>query len=178
MFRKGLQSFEWIAKDANFDELTFDVFYRSESDSAWNALALELHESIFTWNTSSVPDGSYVFRVVASDALSNPPLLTLQGEISSSPFNVDNSPPEIIIDSRSPAGADLAFEFTVRDSHSPIERVEFSIGTQDWRVLYPADGIPDSLVEQFSLTLDSISDGSLVLRATDAMGNTVTASGN
>ena len=178
VFRKGLQSFEWIAKDANFDELTFDVFYRSESDSAWNALALELHESIFTWNTSSVPDGSYVFRVVASDALSNPPLLTLQGEISSSPFNVDNSPPEIIIDSRSPAGADLAFEFTVRDSHSPIERVEFSIGTQDWRVLYPADGIPDSLVEQFSLTLDSISDGSLVLRATDAMGNTVTASGN
>ena len=178
VFRKGLQSFEWTAEDANSDDLTFNVFYRSESDTAWNTLALELHESIFTWNTSSVPDGAYVFRVLASDALSNPPLLTLQGEISSPPFNVDNSPPEIIIDSRSSPGADLAFEFTVRDSHSPIERVEFSVGTLDWRVLYPADGIPDSLVEQFRLTLDSIDDGTLVIRATDAMGNTVTASGN
>ena len=178
VFRKGLQSFEWTAEDANSDELIFDVFYRSESQSTWNTLALGLHESIFTWNTSSVPDGAYVFRVVASDTLSNPPLLTLQGEVSSPPFNVDNSPPEIIIDSRSPPGAQLSFEFTVRDSNSPIERVEFSVGTLDWQVLYPADGIPDSLVERFRITLDSLNDGSLVIRATDAMGNTVTASGN
>ena len=178
VFRKGLQSFEWTAEDANSDELAFDVFYRSESQSTWNTLALGLHERIFTWNTSSVPDGAYVFRIVASYALSNPPLLALQGEVSSPPFNVDNSPPEIIIDTSSATGANLEFEFTVRDSHSPIERVEFSVGTLDWQVLYPSDGIPDSSVERFRLTLDSPNDGSLVIRAPDTMGNTVPASGN
>tara|TARA_B100001123_G_scaffold439904_1_gene577738 strand:- start:1667 stop:3904 length:2238 start_codon:yes stop_codon:yes gene_type:complete len=177
VFRKGLQTFEWTAEDANSDELAFDVFYRSESQSTWNTLALGLHERIFTWNTSSVPDGAYVFRIVASDALSNPPLLALQGEVSSPPFNVDNSPPEIIIDASPSTGTNLEFQFTVRDSHSPIERVEFSVGTLDWQVLYPVDGIPDSSVERFRLTLDSPNDGSLVIRATDTMGNTVTESG-
>jgi len=177
VFRKGFQTFVWTARDGNRDDLSFDVFYRTDADTVWSPLAAELRESIFTWDTSSTPDGTYVFRVVASDALSNPPGLAMRGSIASTPFDIDNSPPQIVFDSARERTAERVLAFVVNDAHSPVERVEYSLDTERWQVLYPVDGIPDSQVERFEVTLDSGDDDRLIIRATDAMGNTVTASG-
>ena len=38
MFQRGLQTFEWKADDDNSDELSYDVFYRREGDTAWRSL--------------------------------------------------------------------------------------------------------------------------------------------
>ena len=42
--------------------------------------------------------------------------------------------------------------------------------------MYPIDGIPDGLVEEFSVNLED-DGGPVIIRATDALRNTSTASG-
>ena len=65
--------------------------------------------------------------------------------------------------------------FTVEDDSSPVQRVEYSLDADRWRTIYPKDGIADSLVEQFELTLDGdISDKAVILRALDTMNNVAT----
>lgn len=177
VFRKGLQTFVWTARDGNEDDLTFDVFYRTDGEAEWSSLAEGFRESIFTWDTSSVPDGTYVFRVVATDALSNPPGLALRGALESKPFDIDNSPPQIVLDAVREQPDGVVIGFVVSDSHSSVERVEFSLDTERWQVVYPLDGIPDSQAERFEVALDSADATRLIIRASDAMGNTVTTLG-
>ena len=177
VFRKGLQTFVWTARDGNQDDLTFDVFYRIDSETVWSTLAEELRESIFTWDTSSAPDGTYVFRVVATDALSNPPGLALRGVLESKPFDIDNSPPQILLDAVREQSGEAVIGFVVNDAHSSVKRVEYSVDTERWQVVYPLDGIPDSQTERFEVTLDSADADRLVIRASDAMGNIVTTLG-
>ncbi|MCE2542068.1 MAG: hypothetical protein J4F30_01315 [Acidobacteria bacterium] len=74
-----------------------------------------------------------------------------------------------------PGAAESTVTFTVSDSHSAVRRVEYSLDTEHWQVLFPLDGIADSQTEQFNVTVDADSIERLVLRATDAMDNAATA---
>ena len=65
--------------------------------------------------------------------------------------------------------------FQVSDTHSAVRRVEYSLDTEQWRLLFPLDGIADSRTERFTLTIDRDNLDRLVLRATDAMDNAATA---
>ena len=65
----------------------------------------------------------------------------------------------------------------MEDAQSPIHRVEYSADTERWQIVYPIDGIPDSLLERFEITVSTDVSTQIVLRATDAMANTTTASG-
>ena len=46
---------------------------------------------------------------------------------------------------------------------------------EQWKLLYPSDGISDSTEEFFSVTVDANEFSRLVIRATDAMDNSATA---
>ena len=175
VYRKGFQTFVWAADDRNNDSLRFNLLYRREADSSWLPLRTNITDSIFTWDTTSTPNGIYLLRVVASDAQSNSPTNALTGSLESIPFSVDNSPPSIEFDSPESPGNSNATAFTVRDSHSPIRRVESSVDAEHWQLLYPVDGIADSGYEQFRIRLDLNNTGRLVIRATDAMDNVTTA---
>ena len=176
VFRKGLQAFVWTADDGNKDDLEFDVLYRSELDETWHPLATRLRETVFTWDTTSAPDGMYVVRVVASDAPSNAPGAALSGSRDTTQFAIDNSAPTVTVDALRTEGDDRVTTFVVADQHSPIRRVEFSFDMERWQVVYPLDGIPDAQTERFELRTSSADGDRLVLRATDTMGNTATAS--
>ena len=65
--------------------------------------------------------------------------------------------------------------FVVRDTRSAVNNVEYSFDAEHWHVLHPLDGISDSRVERFQLAVDRNQAGRLVIRATDAMNNVVTA---
>jgi len=175
-YQKGLQTFQWKGEDGNDDRLEYDILYRRESDTAWKALKRGLTDTIYVWDTTSVPNGTYIARIVASDAASNPPGLGLTGDLDSMPFDIDNTPPAIRITSvRQDQGRTLV-SFEVRDDQSAIQRVDFSIDAERWRPLYPTDGICDSRREHFELVLEgSVHTGSVVIRAVDAMNNVVTA---
>jgi hypothetical protein len=171
MYQKGLQTFVWKADDPNDDRLQYDVSYRREGDVTWRVLKRAMTEPIVVWDTSTVPDGTYVVKVGASDAPSNSPGSALTGERESSSFEVDNTPPRVTFAERQP---DQLLRFTARDDHSPVQRVEYSVDGDRWRVVYPTDGIPDSRVEDFEIELGERTGRSVTIRATDAMNNAAT----
>jgi hypothetical protein len=174
-YRKGLQTFVWAASDPNGDELLFDVHYRMENESVWHTLRPGVNDSIFTWDTTSTPDGSYLVRIGASDELFNAPDTALTGTLESVPFDIDNSAPVIEVDVVKPQGEQSFVTFVVRDAYSPVRYVEYSVDTERWQVLYPVDGIADSRMERFEVVLKAETVERLVIRATDAMNNVSTA---
>ena len=176
-YRKGIQTFAWQAADENGDPLEYAIFYRREDETAWHVLRSSSPDTVFAWDTSLVPDGAYRVKVTVSDARSNAPGTALVGERESPVFDVDNSAPRIEVATVREEGGRSILEFTVRDDHSPIQLVEFSQGNDIWRVVYPMDGIPDGLMEQFEVVIDNPSEGTSIIRATDALRNRATVFG-
>jgi hypothetical protein len=171
-YQKGLQTFVWKAEDENGDELTYDVYYRGEGETTWKLLKGGLSDTILVWDTASAPNGSYVMKVAASDAKSNPADTALRGERESSSFDIDTAPPAVALGAPRREGATIVVPFEIRDADSPLNRVEYSLDAQRWQHVFPTDGILDARQEQFTLRLDAAMAGrTLVIRATDAMNN-------
>ena len=171
-YEKGLQAFAWKATDEGDDRLLFDVFYRHEGDATWRPLRRGLWDPLFTWDTTSVPDGTYTIKVVASDAPSNAPGAALVGELESVAFEIDNTSPIIERGAATPSGDRTVVRFVVRDGHSAVQRVEYSLDANRWRLVYPVDGIADSREEAFEVVLEGVA--SAIVRASDSLGNIAT----
>jgi hypothetical protein len=178
-YERGLLTFMWRAEDENRDELAFEVQYRREGDTSWRSLKKGLTDSILVWDTTSVPNGRYVVRVIASDSPSNSPATALSGDMESAAFDIDNLPPAITVTAVRREGGRTTIAFDVRDDHSAVQRVEYSLDGDRWMPVYAKDGIADSRTEQFelSLTEDPGSRG-VVLRAADALNNVSSARGD
>jgi hypothetical protein len=176
-YQKGLQTFLWKATDPNDDDLSFDVLYRREGETTWKMLKRNVTDALMVWDTTSVPNGTYVIKVVASDASANSPGSALVAERESDTFAIDNSPPSIAIASVANVAGKTAVRFTVKDADSPVARVEYSLDAERWRPIYPMDGIADSRSEEYELVLDQelTADKQVILRAFDAMSNVTTA---
>jgi outer membrane protein assembly factor BamB len=173
-YEKGLLTFVWRAEDDNRDTLSYDIFYRREGETAWKPLKRALADQILVWDTTSVPNGRYVIRVVASDAESNSPSTTLTGAMESMAFDVDNAPPAINVGSvrRDAATSRTTITFEVRDADSAVQKVEYSLDGDRWLTVYPRDGIADSRLEQFELVLEgSLGARGVIVRATDSLNN-------
>ena len=178
VYQKGLMTFVWRAEDENNDDLQFDVLYRREGETAWKALKRGLTDSILVWDTTSVPNGTYLLRVMASDSMANPPGNALAGHMDSTTFDIDNAPPTIEIAAVRREGSRTVIAFDVRDEHSAVQKVEYSLEGDRWRTIYPKDGISDSRTEQFELVLDGdAGTRGVVIRATDALNNISSARG-
>ena len=176
LYQKGLQTLVWKAEDGNDDRLLYDVSYRREGETTWRPLRRGELEPIFVWDTTSVPDGTYVVRISASDAASNAPGTALTGELESTSFDVDNTPPRIDFPTATRPAGRAAIAFTVTDDQSAIQRVEYSLDASRWRVVHPKDGIADSRREEFEVVLEEGEAGrSVIVRVTDAMNNVATA---
>jgi len=175
-YQKGLQTIQWKADDENDDELAYDILYRREGETSWKTLRKGMTESILVWDTNTVPNGTYFVKVVASDAPSNPLSTALAGELESQSFEIDNTPPAILVTNVRVDRGRTIVTFDVKDDHSPVQRVEFSSDGQRWRGVFPVDGIADSREEHFELPIEGeLGDKGLTLRATDTMNNIATA---
>jgi hypothetical protein len=172
LIQRGLQTFAWKADDENNDELVYDVFYRREGDTTWRTLKTDLRDTLLVWDTTSVPNGTYVLKVLASDRKANPAEVALGGELESSSFEIDNVAPTVQISALRRDGARFIVPAEVRDTDSAVARVEFSLDAQGWQPAFPRDGILDGRQENFEIRLDAEAAGRvLVIRATDALGN-------
>lgn len=171
-FQRGLQTFVWRAEDDNGDELTFDVMYRREGETTWRPLKSGLKETLFVWDTSSVPNGTYVLRVLASDAKSNPAESALVGDLESSSFEIDTVAPVVTIGAVRRDGARFVISGEARDTDSAVTRLEYSLDAQRWEPAFARDGILDGRAESFEIRLDAEAAGrTLVVRVSDALGN-------
>ena len=171
MFQKGLQTVTWKAEDADGDHLTFRLQYRREGETEWHGLRQDLSAPIYVWDTTAVADGRYVLRVEASDQPSNAAGRALDGSRESEPITVDNTPPAITTEVDRTAGR-VRLVVHARDAHSPIQKLEYSIGGGPWQLVYPTDGVADSLDERYDIVLGTETDLTRVmLRATDLLQN-------
>src|SRR6187200_1850052 len=172
IFQRGLQTFQWKADDDNNDELSYDVSYRREGDTSWRVLKTDLRDTLLVWDTSSVPNGTYVLKVLASDRRSNPAEAALGGELESSSFDIDNVAPTVQPGAIRREGTRFLVAADVRDADSAVTKVEYSLDAQRWQPAFPRDGILDARLESVEIRLDADAAGrTLVIRATDALGN-------
>jgi sugar lactone lactonase YvrE len=177
-YEKGLLTFVWRAEDDNDDDLSYDVFYRQEGETSWKLLKRALTEEILVWDTTSVPNGRYTVRVVASDARSNSPSTALNGSRESASFEIDNVPPVITVTASRRENGRAVITLDVRDAHSSVQKVDYSLDGDKWQAIYPKDGIADSRFEQFELILEGeAASRGVIVRATDALNNTSSVRG-
>jgi hypothetical protein len=132
-------------------------------------------EQIAVWDTMSVPDGTYLVKIAASDSPSNAPAAALVGELVSEAFDVDNGAPAISVQQVVRDGAATRVTFDVTDSFSPGSVVEYSVDTGRWQPAYPIDGATDSRRERYEIRVDGEAAGRVVIRAADTMNNAGTA---
>jgi WD40 repeat protein len=177
--QKGFQSVLWSSHDDNDDELVYRVYFRGENEKEWKLLKENLRDKYYSWDTTSMPDGAYYLRVVASDAPSNPPAEALENSRESERFVVDNTPPEL---SGLEAGSgenssETRIRFTAKDSASAIARAEYSLDAGEWTLVYPAGRLSDAIVEQYEIPLHALAAGehTIAVRVYDRFEN-VTAS--
>jgi hypothetical protein len=127
------------------------------------------------WDTTTVPNGTYFVRVIASDAPSNSAATALTGELDSSAFDIDNTPPAFSGATARLDGTRTIVTFDVKDDQSPIQRVEYSGDGEEWRAVFPVDGIADSRSEHYEVAIEGrISPRGITVRAIDSMNNVAT----
>jgi sugar lactone lactonase YvrE len=166
-------SLNWQADDPNNDLLVYSLYVKGTDEQDWHLLKDKLHQSSYTIDPSTLPDGKYVAKLVASDEDSNPPEMARKSELLSAPFWVDNTPPQVrvIRATETEGAAEVLFE--VEDSTSPLRSAETSIDGKEWRDLLSDDGIVDSRKETFTVRLSKLGAGEHIVsvRAYDTAGN-------
>jgi sugar lactone lactonase YvrE len=173
LYQRGLQTFSWKAEDPNGDGLVYDVQYRAVGDAKLRTLRKGTTETVLAWDTSTVPNGRYIVKVVARDTPGNPEALALAGEKESAPFDVDNTPP--LVGVRLEGGR---VKVSVEDDWSLIKKAEYSVDGGRWHEVHPVDGINDARQESYEIVPGPFGEPGphlVVVRATDLLGNVASA---
>ena len=175
--QKGYQSVLWSAHDENDDELRYAVYFRGESEHEWKLLKDNLEQKFYSWDTTTMPDGAYYLKIVATDAPSNPPDVARKFERESERFEVDNTPPVIEGLKVGPLSGKMSgghpVSFTARDASTAIERAQYSLDGGDWILLAPDEPVSDALVEHYNIGLPALPPGEhiMAVRAYDRFEN-------
>ncbi len=162
--QKGYQTVLWTAHDDNDDDLRYEVYFRGESEREWKLLKDKLDQKFYSWDTTTLPDGAYYLKIVASDAPSNPPALALKTERESERFEIDNTPPVIehleAVSVITPVGSAVlvsaVVKFTARDAATNIERAQYSLDGGDWILVAPNGSVSDAPEEQYEFRLGNL----------------------
>lgn len=177
VLQPGAQSFNWKATDDNDDSLEYSLYFKGDGETDWKLLEKALTETFYTLDEGALPDGVYTLKVVASDAPSNPFGKSLIGELISKPFVMCNATPALTTSGHKVQGKKVEVQFSVKVTTGRIASAEFSLDGGEWYLLFPTDGIADSVQEDYQFTTPDLSTGEHVigLRSTDANGNTGTS---
>ncbi len=172
LFRKGYRTLTWKGTDPNGDALRYEVEARRESGSAWFPVRKDLEDSFLSFDTTALPDGRYLFRVTASDRLSQPESEALTAREESGVVIVDNTPPVLKLESRKVEGSSLVVTVLATDALSPVTKAEGAVNADRWRLLSAEDGAADSPVERFVFRVPKPPGPAVLsIRVLDAAGN-------
>jgi hypothetical protein len=172
-FQKGARSLTWQGSDPNGDTLTFKIFYQTFGDREWHLLSENLSQSYYTIDGNRLPDGSYLFKVVASDSPTNPEALALTHESITDAIELDNTPPSIKVMGPSVTGQTVEVAFDTEDTTSRVVKGEYSVDGGEWKLIFPTDGIADSARESFKVRVNFTKPGEHVIafRCADSSSN-------
>jgi hypothetical protein len=182
VFQRGAISLQWQAEDKNGDTIEYSVYYRDASGASGDFYPLKtgLRDNYYTVDPNALPDGRYVFKIVASDEASNPSAQSLLDEQETEPIELDNTPPVVSADAPRGAGPNVEIVFRAADVTSIIRRAEYQVDGGPWKAVFPTDGIADSKREEFrvALVLADKKPHVVALRAFDANANVGSAQAN
>lgn len=178
VYQRGATSLQWTAEDRNGDKVIYDVYYKEVGDANFKLLRGEMTDNFLAIDGQSLADGRYIFRVVAKDTPSNPLALALSGEKLTEPIDIDNTPPKVESKGEPVISGDRAkVTFSVEDAASYLTRAEFSINGGEWISVYADDGISDSPLESYTLSvpLKTAGEYAVTIRVYDVNGNSANA---
>ncbi len=174
---KGYQSVLWSAHDDNDDDLVFSAYYRGEGEQTWRLLKDKLTQRFYSWDSTTMPDGAYYLKRVASDLPSNPPSQALANERTSERFEIQNAPPRIENLRADTSGAAAKITFDGVSSGLAITRAQYSVDAGDWLIVFPAGGLSDGPKESYQLELPGLAPGphTFSVQISDRFDNTTAA---
>ncbi len=172
-YQKGAISLQWAGEDRNGDKLEYAVYYRAANSADYFPLKTGLTETYYTIDANGLPDGRYVFKVVVSDAPSNPGATALTDEEETEPIEVDNTAPIVTAGVPQASVNNVEVTFQSEDKTSFIRRAEYQVDGGDWKPVFPTDGIADARREEFRVTvlLPDRKPHVIALRVFDANAN-------
>jgi len=174
---EGYQSAIWSAHDENGDDLAYTVYYRGEGEKTWRLLKDKLTQPYYSWDTTTMPDGAYYLKIVASDAESNPPDQALTTERTSDRFEIANAPPRVenLRVTTTANGAKITFD--AASTSGAIARAQYSVDAGDWKVVFPAGLLSDAPHESYELDLKGLAAGehTVAVQVTDRFENAAAA---
>jgi flavin-binding protein dodecin len=156
---KGWQSVLWSAHDDNDDDVIFAIYYRGEGEKNWRLLKDRITQRYYSWDTTTMADGAYYLKILASDSPSNPSDQALSNERESDRFEIGNTPPRIEnlrADANSPS-VKISFEGIA--SLGAIARAQYSLDAGDWQIVFPAGLLSDAPKESYQIQLTGLSSG-------------------
>lgn len=163
----------WQADDPDGDKLVYSVYFRAEDERDWQLIRSRMFENTLLLDPDVFADGRYFFRVVASDAPSNPADYAQEADFVSTPVLIDNTPPVVVAGPARRSGASLDIDVEAEDKTSPLRLCEYSLDAGLWQPIEALDGITDSPRERFHLHLDGLRPGEhlLAFRVYDSANN-------
>jgi hypothetical protein len=172
--RQGWQTLQWDADDDNGDTLTYTLSVKLEGDQDWRVLDENWTDTTYAFATVNFPDGIYLVKLTAGDGPSNPRGQDLATEKVSGPFVIDNTAPDVKSLVATRDRNQLSVSFTAEDRLSPLKEVKYLVRPDDWRVVFPEDGICDAKQESFKFKMDlgPKADSMITILVKDACGNT------
>jgi hypothetical protein len=175
--QKGFESVLWTVEDPNDDQMEFSVYFRGENETSWKMLKDKLETRFYSWDTTSMPDGVYYLKIVASDAPTNPTGEGLSSERESDRFVVANTPPSIAQLTADSASAGVRVKFQASAPVSFIARAQYSLDAGDWTLIFPAGGLSDASKENYDFQLQKVLPGEhiVTVRVYDQFENVTSA---
>jgi hypothetical protein len=153
---------KWSAHDENDDQLVYSLYYRGDGQTGWLLLKDNIVDKAYSFDSSLLPDGGYVVKVVASDAPSHSPDEALNASKTSRRFEVDTTPPRIENLSATVEGKQIHVTFKATDGFSPLKRAEYSVDAGDWKYVEPSGQLSDAKDQNydFKATLEITKENS------------------
>ncbi len=169
---KGYLGARWVASDPNGDALSYNVEIRGVHETEWKPLKDKVADKYLAWDSTAFPDGEYRVRVTASDAPGNPPAQALTADMESTPFLIDNTPPQITGLSATRNGGKLQVRWHAADALNAIDRAEYSLDGGDWLRVAPVTRLSDSPQLDYELNVDAGSgEHTVAVRVADDYDN-------
>ncbi len=174
---RGYESVLWSARDDNDDDLVFTIYYRGEGEKNWRLLKDKITQHYYSWDTTTMPDGAYYLKIVASDSPSNPPDQAQADERESDRFEVANTPPRIDAlraQAHSPT-ATVTFEGV--STGGALARAQYSLDGGDWQVVFPVGLLSDSPKQKYEIQLSGLVPGehTIAVEISDRFDNKTSA---
>ncbi len=135
--------------------------------------AVDLKETSYSWDTTTLPDGLYQIEVVASDKPSNP-VGALTAKAVSAPFLVANTALTLSVGTPEvSADKSISLHGTAQTNIAFVQAVQATVDDGDPVAASADDGLFDSTREPFTLTLTTLSPGphKIEVQALDQAGN-------